>query len=90
MAHQEDLELAQKVHGAELSNSPSESPPSHTFLQREETNNSTGLHALSKVLGEKLNPLMRWKLCSESNQVTRINSSCCLGPSKHLGVPGPM
>lgn len=32
---------------------------------------------------------MRWKLCPESNQVRRANSSYCLGPSKHPGVPGP-
>lgn len=32
---------------------------------------------------------MTWKLCPESNQVRRAYSSYCLGPSKHLGVPGP-
>lgn len=51
MAHQEDLDLAQKGHDAELSIRPFDchSPP-HTFREREETNNSAGLCALSKVL----------------------------------------
>lgn len=59
MAHQEDLELAQKGHGAELSISPFEfrplSPP-HTLVQRGETKSSAGLCALSKVLEREINP----------------------------------
>lgn len=49
-ARKEDVELVQQGHGAELSISPFECLPGPTLLSREETNNSTGLCALSKVL----------------------------------------
>lgn len=53
MAHQEDLDLAQKGHDAELSICPFDCYShgwTHTFRETEETNNSAGLCALSKVL----------------------------------------
>lgn len=88
VTHQEDLELAQKGRGAELSICPSEwLPPPHTFLQREVTKNSAGLRALSEVLERETNPFDEVEALSTEQSGEKSQLFLLSGSIKVLGSP---